>query len=231
MNNDTPSPPGWYPDQQRPGYRRYWDGTTWGEPVKSKTGFPKWLIPVIACLGLAFLALIAGAVAGDPDPDTAETTTTTTETDTSSSNTSGAPDTTQPPDTTTTAAPTTAAAPTTTAPFTPPGCTPADAGDIATIDATLVDDADHIGNAFVVLDAEGYRYIGATIYDADDERLSFGDLWIIAPDGTLYTASLSAANYSSGISDADTLPGDRGFSEPAGTEATTCNDDAVRGPQ
>ncbi len=95
----TAMPAGWYPDPTTPGHQRQWDGQQWiGPSVKigAKGGFPKALVPVIACLGLGFLLVVVGLVAGDPDekedaaspateqvtteaPTTTEPTTTTTE--------------------------------------------------------------------------------------------------------------------------------------------------------
>ncbi len=87
-------PAGWYPDPTSPGHQRQWDGQQWvGDPMpigpaaptpppaKAKSGFPKWLIPVIACLALGFIAVVIGALAGSPDDDKAADDTTTTTTD------------------------------------------------------------------------------------------------------------------------------------------------------
>ncbi|WP_325596058.1 DUF2510 domain-containing protein [Iamia sp.] len=96
MSDDTPA--GWYQAGDRPGQQRYHDGSGWTDhyapidqptqqqypqqgayPVQpqKKGGFPKWLIPVIACLGLVFIAVIGGAIAGSPDEEADEATTTT----------------------------------------------------------------------------------------------------------------------------------------------------------
>lgn len=80
---DTPAAagaqqPGWYPDPMKPGNQREWNGADWVGPsvplgAGSKGAFPKWLIPVIACVGLGVVALIGGAIAGSPeDEETAE---------------------------------------------------------------------------------------------------------------------------------------------------------------
>ncbi|WCO65048.1 Ltp family lipoprotein [Iamia majanohamensis] len=67
-------PAGWYPDPMQQGNQREWNGREWvgpSVPLAAKGGFPKWLIPLIACGGLAFVALIGGAIAsaGDEDPE------------------------------------------------------------------------------------------------------------------------------------------------------------------
>lgn len=75
---------GWYPAPDQPGQQRYWDGTTWtdnyaplpqapmpGPPAK-KGGAKKLLIPLIACLGLAFVLVIGvAALGGDSDDEDA----------------------------------------------------------------------------------------------------------------------------------------------------------------
>ena len=57
MSDQRWTAPGWYPDPMNPGHQREWDGTAWVGPAvplgaQKGGGFPKWLIPVIACLGL-----------------------------------------------------------------------------------------------------------------------------------------------------------------------------------
>jgi hypothetical protein len=122
--------PGWYPDPTQAGNQREWDGHQWvgpsvpmggaaGAAGGKKGGFPKWLIPVIACLALAFVAVIGGAIAGSGDSDkdkeevSSEEETTTTEAEEETTTTTEEPTTTtEEPTTTTTEAPTT----TTTAP-------------------------------------------------------------------------------------------------------------------
>ncbi len=82
------TPAGWYPDPQHPGQQRYWDGSSWGQTAPMapaapagpppKKGGKKWLIPLVACLGLALIAIIGGAIAaggGDDDDDKTQVTT------------------------------------------------------------------------------------------------------------------------------------------------------------
>ena len=38
MTTSPPTPPGWYPDPQAPGYQRYWDGAQWTEHVAPLAG-------------------------------------------------------------------------------------------------------------------------------------------------------------------------------------------------
>jgi hypothetical protein len=118
--------PGWYPDPTQAGHQREWDGQQWVGPSvpiggQKKGGFPKWLIPVIACLVLGVVAVIGGALAGSGDDEDApedvsaeettteaaeETTTTEAEEEPAEETTTEAPTTTE-AETTTTEAPTT----------------------------------------------------------------------------------------------------------------------------
>lgn len=119
--------PGWYPDPMQAGHQRQWDGQEWVGPSvptggKKKGGFPKWAIPVIACLGLAFIAVVIAALAGGSDDDTADRTSTeastTTETD-EPSTTEADEEEPEPEEPSTTEEPTTTA-PTTTTTTAPP---------------------------------------------------------------------------------------------------------------
>jgi hypothetical protein len=84
MSNQGQPPAGWYPDPQVPGQQRYWDGTQWTQTAPAapaaaygaaptppkKTGGKTWLIPLVACLSLAVIAVVIAAVAssgGDDD--------------------------------------------------------------------------------------------------------------------------------------------------------------------
>lgn len=115
--------PGWYPDPMQPGHQREWNGNEWvGPSVKdgAKGGFPKWLIPVIACLALGIVAVIIGAVTGSPEEeDVSSDRTTSTVSQESPPQTE---DTSEPaePEETTTEAPTTTEEPTTTTTEAPP---------------------------------------------------------------------------------------------------------------
>ena len=40
MTTTPPTPPGWYPDPQAPGYQRYWDGAQWTQHVAPLQGVP-----------------------------------------------------------------------------------------------------------------------------------------------------------------------------------------------
>jgi hypothetical protein len=127
-------PPGWYPDPERQGHQREWDGQQWAgpsipsvggaapAPAPARKGTPTWLLPVVACLALAVGAVIGGAVAGSGDDDgddvVAEATSTTAaaEDDAEPSNTVADEEDPEATETTTTTAPTTT---TTTAPAEP----------------------------------------------------------------------------------------------------------------
>jgi hypothetical protein len=123
-DQQNPMPPGWYPDPMQPGHQREWSGYEWVGPsvrIGAKGGFPKWLIPVIACLALGFVAVVGGAIAGgDPEDEADEvrverSTTTDEPTTTERTTTTDRETTTEAP---TTEVPTTEAPPTTTAPTT-----------------------------------------------------------------------------------------------------------------
>lgn len=72
-------PAGWYPNPEQPGTQRYWDGASWSDHVAPVGGLPKksggkgWLIGVGACLALAIIAVIGGALAGGGDEDRVDT--------------------------------------------------------------------------------------------------------------------------------------------------------------
>jgi hypothetical protein len=46
MTTPPPTPAGWYPDPQAPGYQRYWDGSQWTEHVAPLVGAPPGPPPV-----------------------------------------------------------------------------------------------------------------------------------------------------------------------------------------
>lgn len=123
MTDQQQMPPGWYPDPMAAGHQREWNGQEWVGPSvpvggKKKGGFPKWLIPVIACLALAFVAVIGAALAGDTedDADTASARETTTTAEEPETTTEAEEEPTTEEEATTTEAPTTTTAPASTEP-------------------------------------------------------------------------------------------------------------------
>ncbi|QYG92748.1 DUF4352 domain-containing protein [Iamia sp. SCSIO 61187] len=124
-------PPGWYPDPMQAGHQREWNGQQWIGPSvpvggQEKRGFPKVLIPVFACLALAFVAVVGGALAGTPEDEVATVRAdqpTTTEPATTTSPDEAAAETEEPATEPATTEPATTAAPTTEAPTTAPPVT------------------------------------------------------------------------------------------------------------
>lgn len=73
-------------------------------------------------------------------------------------------------------------------------CEPADPADVELVATGLTDDAVELRDAFTTTTDVG-RWIAANVHDADGERLSSSDSWIIAND-TVYAISSSAEDYS-----------------------------------
>ena len=125
-----------------------------------------------------------------------------------------------PPTTTSTTTTTTAPVTTTTelvatpptTPFVAPGCQRAAPEDVAVIEASLVDGAYRLGEAFVGKSGER-TYIVADIYDAAGNQLSTADVWAV-DRGQVFTLSGGARRYDPDLPEAARLPYPSTASDP-----------------
>ena len=118
----------------------------------------------------------------------------------------------------------TEAAPVTEPAETPAGCTPATEDEMAPISAALTGDAASLGGLFTEYDGT-YHYFGANIYDAEGERVSSADVWII-DSGVPYALSGGAREYTL-LPDGRDLPGSPSAGDDTGSAVQDCSASAL----